>query len=86
MIYLLINIYILYLVLSLLLSLLLSRGEDGTKNICLLLKAKYAFLGAIRSTAAMISYELVLSSCVLIIIFFSATFDFDLIIENQQAV
>ena len=35
--------------------------------------SKYAFLGSLRSTAAMISYELVLSSAILIIILVTGT-------------
>ena len=48
--------------------------------------SKYAFLGSLRSTAAMISYELILSSCILIIIFLTGTFNFTKIIEVQQAI
>src|SRR6266403_710467 len=48
--------------------------------------SKYAFLGSLRSTAAMISYELILSSAVLIIILLTGSFNFTLIIETQQAV
>jgi len=47
--------------------------------------SKYAFLGSIRSTAAMISYELVLSSAVLTLIFFSGSFNYITIIESQQS-
>jgi NADH-ubiquinone oxidoreductase chain 1 len=47
--------------------------------------SKYAFLGSIRSTAAMISYELVLSSAVLLVIFLSGSFNYTSIIENQQS-
>jgi NADH-ubiquinone oxidoreductase chain 1 len=46
----------------------------------------YAFLGSLRSTAAMISYELILSSAVLIIILLTGSFNFTTIIENQQAI
>ena len=46
----------------------------------------YAFLGALRSTAAMISYELILSSAILIIILLTGSFNFSTIIENQQAI
>jgi NADH-ubiquinone oxidoreductase chain 1 len=46
----------------------------------------YAFLGSLRSTAAMISYELILSSCILIILFLTGTFNFTKIIEAQQAI
>ena len=48
--------------------------------------SKYAFLGSIRSTAAMISYELILSSCILIIIFLTGSLNFNTIIEIQQTV
>jgi NADH-ubiquinone oxidoreductase chain 1 len=48
--------------------------------------AKYAFLGALRSTAAMISYELILSSAVLIILFLTGSFNFTTIIEFQQSI
>src|SRR5580693_2856052 len=46
----------------------------------------YAFLGSLRSTAAMISYELILSSAVLIIILLTGSFNYTTIIESQQAV
>ena len=48
--------------------------------------SKYAFLGSLRSTAAMISYELVLSSAILIVVILSGTLNFSAIIEHQQAV
>jgi len=48
--------------------------------------SKYAFLGSLRSTAAMISYELVLSSAILIIVILSASLNFTSIIEHQQAI
>uniref|UniRef100_A0A896YYY0 NADH-ubiquinone oxidoreductase chain 1 n=1 Tax=Coniophora puteana TaxID=80637 RepID=A0A896YYY0_9AGAM len=48
--------------------------------------SKYAFLGSLRSTAAMISYELILSSAILIIILLTGTFNFTNIIESQQSV
>ncbi|KIN92830.1 hypothetical protein M404DRAFT_172491, partial [Pisolithus tinctorius Marx 270] len=48
--------------------------------------SKYAFLGSLRSTAAMISYELILSSAILIIILLTGSFNFTKIIEVQQAV
>jgi NADH-ubiquinone oxidoreductase chain 1 len=50
------------------------------------MNAKYAFLGSLRSSAAMISYELVLSSSILIVIFFTGTFNFTKIIELQQSI
>ncbi len=48
--------------------------------------SKYAFLGSLRSTAAMISYELILSSSILIIIILTGSFNFTTIIENQQSI
>ena len=48
--------------------------------------SKYAFLGSLRSTAAMISYELVLSSAILIIIIVTGTLNLTSIIEFQEAV
>src|ERR1700723_3851390 len=48
--------------------------------------SKYAFLGSLRSTAAMISYELILSSAILIIILLTGSLNFTTIIEIQQAV
>ena len=45
--------------------------------------SKYAFLGSLRSTASMISYELILSSAVLIIILLTGSFNFTSIIEAQ---
>lgn len=48
--------------------------------------SKYAFLGSLRSTAAMISYELVLSSAILIVILITGTLNFMSIIEFQQSI
>src|ERR1700742_459450 len=48
--------------------------------------SKYAFLGSLRSTAAMISYELILSSAILIIILLTGSLNFTKIIESQEAV
>jgi len=48
--------------------------------------SKYAFLGSLRSTAAMISYELVLSSTILLVIILAGTLNFTSIIEQQQSV
>jgi NADH-ubiquinone oxidoreductase chain 1 len=48
--------------------------------------SNYAFLGSLRSTASMISYELILSSAVLIIILLSGSFNFITIMEQQQAI
>lgn len=48
--------------------------------------SKYAFLGSLRSTAAMISYELILSSAILIIIILTGSFNITTIIEYQQSI
>lgn len=48
--------------------------------------SKYAFLGSLRSTASMISYELVLSTAVIIVILLTGSFNFSVIIENQIAI
>ena len=48
--------------------------------------SKYAFLGSLRSTAAMISYDLILSSSILIIILLTGSLNFTTIVESQQAV
>jgi len=48
--------------------------------------SKYAFLGSLRSTAAMISYELILSSAILIIIILTGSFNIINIIEHQQSI
>ena len=48
--------------------------------------SKYAFLGSLRSTAAMISYELVLSTAILIIIFLTGSLNFSTIVEYQQSI
>ena len=48
--------------------------------------SKYAFLGSLRSTASMISYELILSSAVLIIILLTGSFNYTKIIELQQSI
>jgi len=48
--------------------------------------SKYAFLGSLRSTAQLISYELVLSSTILLIIMPSGSLNLTVIIEAQRAV
>jgi NADH-ubiquinone oxidoreductase chain 1 len=48
--------------------------------------SKYPFIGAIRSTAQLLSYELVFSSVILILIIFSGSFSLTYIVETQQAV
>ena len=48
--------------------------------------SKYAFLGSLRSTAQLISYELVLSSAILLVIFLTGNLNFTVNIEAQRAV
>ena len=48
--------------------------------------SKYAFIGSLRSTAQMVSYELILSSAILTVIVLSGSFHITTIIEDQQAV
>ncbi|MDA4805633.1 NADH-quinone oxidoreductase subunit H, partial [Enterobacter hormaechei] len=48
--------------------------------------SKYAFLGSLRSTAQMISYELVLSSAILTVIILTGSFNITAIIERQEAI
>ena len=46
--------------------------------------SKYAFLGSLRSTAQLISYELILSSALLVLVFLSGTFNLSIIIEIKN--
>lgn len=48
--------------------------------------SKYAFLGALRASAAMISYELILSSSIIVVILLAGSFNYTIIIEAQQAI
>jgi NADH-ubiquinone oxidoreductase chain 1 len=48
--------------------------------------SKYAFLGSLRSTAQLISYELILSSAILIVIFFTGTLNLTFNIEYQKII
>ena len=48
--------------------------------------SKYAFLGSLRSTAQLISYELILSSIILLVILFSGSLNLTVIIESQRIV
>jgi NADH-ubiquinone oxidoreductase chain 1 len=48
--------------------------------------SKYAFLGSLRSTAQLISYELVLSSAILLIIFLTGSLNLSINVESQRAV
>lgn len=48
--------------------------------------SKYAFVGSLRSAAQLVSYELVLSSAMLVVLFITGTLNMTQIIEYQQAV
>lgn len=48
--------------------------------------SKYAFLGSLRSTAQIISYELIYSAAVLSVILICGTFNITKIIESQQSI
>lgn len=48
--------------------------------------SKYAFLGSLRSTAQLISYELILSSAILLVVLLAGSLDITVIIESQKAV
>ena len=48
--------------------------------------SKYAFLGSLRSTAQLISYELILSSAILIVILLSGSLNLTVNIEAQKAI
>lgn len=63
-----------------------SLGIYGTLFAGWSANSKYAFLGSLRSTAQMISYELILSSAILTIILLTGTFNFTKIIEAQESV
>jgi len=46
--------------------------------------SKYSFLGSLRSTAQLISYELILSSAILTVIFFTGNLNLTGIVETQK--
>jgi NADH-ubiquinone oxidoreductase chain 1 len=48
--------------------------------------SKYAFLGSLRSTAQLISYELILSSAILIVVMLAGSLDITVIIEAQRSI
>jgi NADH-ubiquinone oxidoreductase chain 1 len=48
--------------------------------------SKYAFLGSLRSTAQLISYELILSSALLVIVFLTGTFNLTIMVEVQRSI
>lgn len=48
--------------------------------------SKYAFLGSLRSTAQLISYELILSSAILLVILLSGSLNLTVSVEAQRAI
>lgn len=48
--------------------------------------SKYAFLGSLRSTAQLISYELILSSAILLVVLLAGSLDITVIIESQRSI
>lgn len=48
--------------------------------------SKYALVGSLRSTAQLISYELIITSIVFVVVFLAGTFNFTEIIEGQKAI
>jgi NADH-ubiquinone oxidoreductase chain 1 len=48
--------------------------------------SKYAFLGSLRSTAQLISYELILSSAILLVALLSGSFNLTTIVESQRPI
>jgi NADH-ubiquinone oxidoreductase chain 1 len=48
--------------------------------------SKYAFLGSLRSTAQLISYELILSSAILLIVMLTGSLNLTVNIESQRAI
>jgi len=48
--------------------------------------SKYAFLGSLRSTAQLISYELILSSAILLVVMLTGSLNITVIIEAQRAI
>jgi NADH-ubiquinone oxidoreductase chain 1 len=48
--------------------------------------SKYAFLGSLRSTAQLISYELIISSAILVVGLLSGSFNLSVIVESQRPI
>lgn len=48
--------------------------------------SKYAFLGSLRSTAQLLSYELILTSAILLVILVTGSFNMSIISETQKGV
>jgi NADH-ubiquinone oxidoreductase chain 1 len=48
--------------------------------------SKYAFLGSLRSTAQLISYELILSSSILLVVMLTGSLNLSINVESQKAI
>ena len=48
--------------------------------------SKYAFLGSLRNTAQLISYELVLSSAILLVVLLTGSLSLTVNIESQKTI
>jgi len=48
--------------------------------------SKYAFLGSLRSTAQLISYELILSSAILLVVLFTSSLNLTVNVESQKII
>ena len=48
--------------------------------------SKYAFLGSLRSTAQLISYELILSSAILLVVFLTGSLNLSVNVESQREI
>jgi NADH-ubiquinone oxidoreductase chain 1 len=48
--------------------------------------SKYAFLGSLRSTAQLISYELILSSAILVVVLLTGNLNLTINVEAQKVV
>ena len=48
--------------------------------------SKYAFLGSLRSTAQLISYELILSSAILIVVLITGSLNLTIVVETQKII
>jgi len=68
---------------------MLAVSSLGTYGILLAgwsANSKYAFLGSLRSTAQLISYELILSSVILLVVLLSGSLNLISIVESQRVI
>ena len=68
---------------------MLAVSSLGTYGILLAgwsANSKYAFLGSLRSTAQLISYELILTSAILLVVLLTGSLNLTVIIEAQRAI